>query len=289
MVGQFSKPIDSESVQTAKRGGRTTPAMIELRLVVLKDADTGKRLGIFTNNMTKPLYDIAWYMLQRWGKSENVFKELMARFNLNYHPGYDIKELENQPLVDNPDILLTKQAIQALKKEAVRLDKEILYAEVLLTQNAGKKLQNDLTKLQTKREVTKEDICAFEQKLATLPDKISIVELLQGKQVSRCDLEKKKLYDIMQMMAYHSRERLVEIFRECYNDRRDIKKVLDMITTKSGIVKLVGQTLMVILSGIENKKHRQAAIKLCQKLNEKRVTMTGGLNLKLSFHLADIP
>ena len=70
---------------------------------------------------------------------------------------------------------------------------------------------------------------------------------------------------------------------------RDIKKVLDMITTKSGIVKLVGQTLMVILSGIENKKHRQAAIKLCQKLNEKRVTMNGGLNLKLSFHLADIP
>jgi len=279
----------SESMQTAKRGGRETPTTIELRLVVLKDADTGKRLGIFTNNVTKPLYDIAWYMLQRWGKSENVFKELMAKFNLNYHPGYDIKELEKQPLVDNPDIALIKQAIQALKKETIRLDKEILYSEVLLSQNAGKKLKNDLTKLQTKREVTKEDLCAFEQKLASLPDKISIVELLQGKQVSRCDLEKKKLYDIMQMMAYHSRERLVEIFLDCYNDRRDIKKVLDMITTKSGIVKLVGQTLMVILSGIENKKHRQAATMLCQKLNEKRVTMTGGLNLKLSFHLAEIP
>ena len=279
----------SESVQTAKRGGRETPTRIELRLVVLKDADTGKRLGIFTNNVTKPLYDIAWYMLQRWGKSENVFKELMAKFNLNYHPGYDIKELEKQPLVDNPDILLTKQAIQALKKEVVRLDKEILYAEALLPPNAGKKLQDDLTKLRTKREVVKVEAIAFEEKLTQLPDKVSIADLLHGKQMSRCDLEKKKLYDIMQMMAYHSRERLVEIFRECYSDRRDIKKVLDMITTKSGIVKLVGQTLMVILSGIENKKHRQAAIKLCQKLNEKRVTMNGGLNLKLSFHLADIP
>lgn len=65
----------SESMQTAKRGGRKTPTMIELRLVVLKDADTGKRMGIFTNNVTKPLYDIAWYMLQRWGKSENVFTD----------------------------------------------------------------------------------------------------------------------------------------------------------------------------------------------------------------------
>ena len=145
-------------------------------------------------------------------QSENVFKELMARFNLNYHPGYDIKELEKQPLVDNPDIVLTKQAIQALKNEAVRLDKEILYAEALLPPNAGKKLQDDLTKLRTKREVAKEEAIAFEQKLVQLPDKVSIADLLHGKQMSRCDLEKKKLYDIMQMMAYHSREPMATIF-----------------------------------------------------------------------------
>jgi transposase len=281
--------IVSESVQTAKRDGRETPTSIELRLVVLQDADTGKRLGIFTSNTSKPLYDIAWYMLQRWGKSENVFKELMARFNLNYHPGYDIKELEKQPLVDNPDSTLTKQAIHALKKEAAIIDKEIVYTEAMLSKDNRKKLRDELTQWQSKREKTKQDTIAFEQKLAELPDKVSIVELLQGKQMSRCDLEKKKLYDLMQMMAYHSRERLVEIFRDCYTDRRDIKKVLDMITTKAGIVKLVGQTLMVILRGIENRRHREAAIKLCRKLNEIGVTMNGGLNLTLSFHLADIP
>ncbi len=47
-------------------------------------------------------------------------------------------------------------------------------------------------------------------------------------------------------MVYNSRERLVEIFKDCYNDHRDIKKVLDMITRKSGLVKLVGQTLMIM-------------------------------------------
>lgn len=71
--------------------------------------------------------------------------------------------------------------------------------------------------------------------------------------MSRCDLEKKKLYDLMQFLAYHSRERLVEIFNECYDDNRDIKRVLDMITTMSGVVKLVGSTLMIILNQIENK------------------------------------
>lgn len=100
-----------ESFQTAQKDGRSQPATIELRMVVLEKLKTGKRIAIYTNNKDKPLSDIAYYMLNRWGDSENVFKELMARFNLNYHPGYDIKELENQPLVDNPDIALIRATL----------------------------------------------------------------------------------------------------------------------------------------------------------------------------------
>ncbi len=61
----------------------------------------------------------------------------------------------------------------------------------------------------------------------------------------------------MQFMAFHSRERLVEIFRDCYDDHRDVKPVLDMITTRAGYIKLIGQTLFVILDWIENKKYRK--------------------------------
>ena len=104
------------------------------------------------------------------------------------------------------------------------------------------------------------DIIGFEDKLAQLPEKVSIIDYLKGKPMSRCDLKKKKLYDLMQFMAYNSRERLVELFRDCYHDHRDVKPVLDMITRKAGYIKLVGQTLVVVLDWIENKKHRQAAI-----------------------------
>jgi hypothetical protein len=44
-------------------------------------------------------------------------------------------------------------------------------------------------------------------------------------------------------MAFHSRERLVEVFRNCYDDHRDIKKVVDMITTRGGYIKLVDSAL----------------------------------------------
>lgn len=281
--------VATESVQTAKEGGRTNPTSIELRLVVLKDVDTSKRIGIYTNNTERPFYDIAYYMLQRWGDSENFFKEMTARFNLNYHPGYDINELERQPLVENPDIALTRKAIQILKKEAKELEDQILLTEAKLMKHKDKRLVSKLSKLRNSFEEKNRDISEFERKLASLPDKVSIMDILQGRPMNRCDLEKKKLYDFMQFMAFHSRERLVEIFRHCYNDYRDIKQVLDMITSKAGYIKLIGQTLVVVLGWIENKKHREAAERLCHLLNQKGISLVGRLSVKLFFRVSRIP
>lgn len=288
MVAEEKRTV-TESVQTASNDGRKTPSSIDVRLVVLKDIDTGRRLGVFTNNTTKPAYDIAFYMLQRWGKSENVYKDLMATFNLNYHPGYDIKELEQQPLVDNPEIALIRKAVKILKKEVQAIQDEILLTEAKLLKRQDKRNVKKLSDLQTELAEKQQDIANFEQKISTLPDKVSIIDVLKGRPMSRCDLEKKKLYDLMQFMAYHSRERLVEIFQECYDDHRDINKVLQMITRRSGLVKLVGNTLIVMLEWIENRKYRQAAKQLCRKLNQLNFTMVGPLNLNLSFHVVRFP
>ncbi len=278
-----------ESVQTAKREGRSEPTSIELRMVVLENIETGKRIAIYTNNKEKPLSDIAYYMLNRWGDSENIFKEMMARFNLNYHPGYDIKELENQPLVDNPDIALIKKAIRILKKEIEELEKEIILAQVKEEKRPDKRRRAKISTMKDSIIENNKDIAGFEDKLSQLPVKISIIDLLKGRSMSRCDLEKKKLYDLMQFMAYNSRERLVEIFRDCYSDHRDVKPVLDMITRRAGYIKMCGETLIVVLDWIENKKHRKAAIQFCQLLNQKGIKMAGRLKLKLAFFVSKHP
>ena len=278
-----------ESVQTAKREGRPEPTSIELRMVVLENIETGKRIAIYTNNEEKPLSDIAYYMLNRWGDSENIFKEMMARFNLNYHPGYDIKELENQPLVKNPDIALIKKAIRILKKEIEELEKEIILAQVKEEKRSDKRRRAKISTMKDSITEKNEDIAGFADKLSQLPIKISIIDLLKGRSMSRCDLEKKKLYDLMQFMAYNSRERLVEIFRGCYSDHRDVKPVLDMITRSAGYIRLFGQTLIVVLDWIENKKHRKAAIQFCRLLNQKGIRMAGRLKLKLAFFVSKYP
>jgi transposase len=279
----------SESIQTAQKEGRSHATSLELRLVILQDLQTGRRLGIYTSNTSRPASDIAYFMLQRWGTSENFFKEMMDRFNLNYHPGYDIRELEHQPLVNNPDIVLIKKAIPVLKKEVQDQEKDILLIQARLNQRQDKRLVEKLANLHRKLEEKKKDLALLKEKLAILPDKVSIIDLLKGKPMSRCDLEKKKLYDLMQFMAFHSRERLVSILKKCYDDKRDVKKVLDMITTRGGYIKLIGQTLVVILDWIENKKHRDAATCFCRLLNEMSINLVGRLKVRLSFHLSKIP
>lgn len=288
IVGDTIRDV-SESIQTAKKEGRSKPVSMRLRMVVLENAETGKRIGIFSSNFDKPAWEIARHMLSRWGDSENVFKELMSRFNLNYHPGYDIKELEKQPLVNNPDIALIKKAIQALNKDVEALEQEILVTEAKQTLKSDKRRIHKLLKINEKLSEKKEDIEGFKKKLSQLPEKISIIEILKGKAMSRCDLEKKRLYDLMQFMAYNSRERLVEMFKTCYDDHRDVKKVLDMITQRAGYIKLSGKTLIVVLDWIENKKHRKAAKRFCNVLNQYGIMMEGHMNLKLSFHISQFP
>ena len=90
----------------------------------------------------------------------------------------------------------------------------------------------------------------------------------------------------MQFMVLHSYERLEEIFIKYYNDQQDIKQVLRMIAKKSGFIKLVGDTLIVVLEKIELKKYRQAATALCRELNSMNITTSGPIKMKLFFYVS---
>jgi transposase len=276
----------SESIQTARKEGRDRPIKIPLRLVVMENIDTGERMGIYTNNKHKAASDIAYYMLNRWGDSENLYKELMSKFNLNYHPGYDIDDLENQPFVDNPDMALIKEAIKIFQQEIDQLVAAQQDVQNRLSQRRDKRLTKKLSKIVKELEQKKHEQNNFEAKLQSLPEKVSIVELLNGKKMSRCDLEKKKLYDLMQFMVLHSYERLEDLFRTSYQDKRDIKPVLRMITNQPGYLKLIGDTLIVLLDRIDLNKYRLAAQQLCHQLNRMNIELKGRVNMKLYFYIS---
>ena len=122
-----------------------------------------------------------------------------------------------------------------------------------------------------------------------MPDKVSIIEVLRDKPMNKADLEKKKIYELIQMIAFHSREHLVSLFRSCYDDPRDVKQILTKITRLAGYVKLAGETLVVLLDWIEDKKHREAAIRFCHLINGMSPKLKGHINFKLYFRISSIP
>lgn len=288
LIAEKSRVI-REAVSTAQKEGRQKPSSLKVRMVVFKEVNDGAPIAMYTSDHQRPASDIAYYMLSRWGESENFFKEIMSLYNFNYHPGYDMKELEEQPLVDNPEIKTIKKTMKGIKEKIGQLVYEREQTENKRRVRKDIRLDRKMMKLQSEIDELNEEVSRFNEKLKEIPEKISIMELLKGKPMNRADLEKKKLYDLIQMLAFHCREHLVQIFRSCYEDARDIKQVLTKITRLPGYVKLKGRTLIVLLDWIEDKKHREAAIKFCHLINSMTPKLSGRMEFKLFFRVSSVP
>jgi hypothetical protein len=283
------KKLIRESISTAQKDGRETITSLQVRMVVFKELNNATPVAIYTSEREKPAGDIAYYMLHRWGESENFFKEIMSLYNFNYHPGYDLKELEEQPLVVNPEVKTIKKTIKGIKQKIGKLVFEKQQTENKLKNRKDIRLNKKLDKLHKEIDEFSQELSNFIEKLKEIPEKISILELLQGKPMNKANLEKKKIYDLIQMIAFHSREYLIQIFRSRYKDTRDVKQVLTKITKLPGYVKLMGKTLIVLLDWIEDRKHREAAEKFCHLINSLSPKLKGRMEFNLFFRVSSVP
>jgi len=287
-IGEKTKEV-RESISTALKEGRTETTSIEVRMVVFKEEGKDRPVAIYTSNREKPAPDIAAHMLSRWGESENFFKEMMSLYNFNYHPGYDLKELEEQPLVDNPEVKTIKKTIKGIKEKLGQLTFAKHQVEAAIRTCKDIRLEKKAQGIQGEMDKYSKDLDGFQAALKELPEKVKITEVLAGRPMNKADLEKKKTYDLLQMVAYHSREHLVSLFRSCYDDPRDVKQILTKVTKLPGYVKLVGKTLVVLLDWIENKKHRSAAEKFCHLVNAMSPKLRGRMKFNLFFKISALP
>lgn len=283
-----------ESANTAKKEGREERSRIKVRMVIIRivDEETGKQIGgrlsVVTSNKDRSAWQIAYFMLNRWGKIENFFKEAMAIFNFDYQPGYAISEMQEQPLFDNPQVRIIKSAVKTIEKEIRRMEGEMAILQLEYQKKAKDKVMKKIKNIETQKQEKIEDKGGLEKRLEQLPAKVTLESLLD-RPMSHCDLQKKRLYDLMQIIAYHARERLLEEFRQCYNRTQDVKQILDKITNKGGYLRLIGNTLVILLDWIERPAHRQAAENLCQRLNKLGVMTQGRLHFRLHFAVAHRP
>jgi hypothetical protein len=264
-----------DTIRTIKEGrsksnrGRKLKRL-KVRMIVLWRLATNKKSALYTNDFGSPTEQLAEPMARRWGAQENIFQKMMRRYNLNYHPGYYLEELIDQPLVDNPQIKKLKKTIKKLELSIIR-DKSNLATRLLNLKNANisvEKYRKRQVKLLGEIREREKELDRLKQELVSLPPKISILEVLAGKKMSQFDLEKKKIYDVIQIAAYNSEQMLLDLLKKHYHNNRDIEQILDKIINHGGSIKLYNGKLYVLLDPIATPRYRQAAVGLCQEINQ---------------------
>jgi hypothetical protein len=279
----FSVIIDDKPVKyklydtiTTIKEGRTQANQgrklktLTVRMIVLWRLSTDKKTALYVNDFQSPMERLAEPMIRRWGAQENIFQKMMRRYNLNYHPGYYLEELINQPLVNNPDIKKIKKSIKQLELAIIK-DKSHLATRLLnLTRGniSIEQYRNRQAKSLSNIKEKQQRLDQLKRELETVPAKISIVELLAGQKMSHFDLEKKKIYDVIQIIAYNSEQMLLALFGKYYHDKRDSEQILDKIINHGGAIKLYNGTLYVLLDPIATPRYRRAAMELCQEINQ---------------------
>jgi len=256
----------------------------KIRSLTVIHPESKKRSEILTNDWNSQAKEAVQIMFSRWGQ-ENFFKIMKERYHLNYFPGYDIEEIENQPLVKNPKLLGAKRAKKKLKVELARIRK------TLVTRFTAKK-KNVISLAQYKQrqaslinemEILKERIVQINREMKKLPPRISALEVYSKRRFSICDFEKKRFFDLIKIVAHNIEQEMSKAFSSYYT-RKDCYQVMRMVLERTTKVKLVNNdTLLVKIKDLGTDRMNQLARRFLTEINNLGSRTLDKFQLKLLF------
>jgi transposase len=265
---------------------RTMNKYGKIRAVVIQSGRDKKRAAIYTNGTAEELgaERIVQLICGRWGE-ENAIKELLHKHLINYTPGYVLEELEEQPLVENPEHRELKKQRAGLVSELNRLKIEL--ADHLLEPPANKRG----TPSRSQKEVM-DDIAVIEGKilladdqLEKLPSEIRFDEAHAGEKLLKLNHEKKRFLDCIKVFVCNSRAEMCRLLLEHYDRPKEVIPALAMIVERTGYVKLAGGRLEVTLRRFTDREIDYAARHLCEDLNRMQPVTLDKFHLPIRYHV----
>lgn len=247
---------------------RTMSKYGKIRAVVIQNARDQKRAAIYTNGAAEEIgaERIVQAICRRWGE-ENAIKELLYKHLINYTPGYVLEELQEQPLVDNPELRELKKQRAGLVSELNRLKIEL--ANHVLKPAAKKRrtlprsekeVRDDITVLEGK-------ILLADEQLDKLPSEVRFDEAHAGEKLLKLNHEKKRFLDCIKVFVCNLKAGMCHLLLKHYDWQKEVVPALAMIVQRTGYVKLEAGRLEVTLRRFANREIDYAARHLCEDLN----------------------
>jgi len=259
-----------------------------IRAIVIQSGKIRKRSVIYTNAKDTEIdaEKIIELLCRRWGE-ESLIKELMLKHLINYSPGYVFEELEEQPMVDNPEI---KQLKKEKAGRATELHKLKLQLADWIIKQPDKAAFEDLkeTKIQLLADIAKTDneILLLNRQIDKTPKKIRFDQINDGARLLKLNYEKKRFLDCIKVFAYNLEKKMCGLLLNYYDKQKEVLPALSMIVNRGGYVKLEAGELKVQLRRFINSEIDYAARHICEDFNRMNPVTSDNHRLPIRYEVS---
>ncbi len=244
-----------------------------MRAIILLVPGSKKRIAILTNDLLRDKKEIAFLMINRWGQ-ENFFKLMKKDYHIDYHPGYDTKEIESAPLIKNPQYDRISKTIKKINTLITKASAELgrKAQQSKLKHQSLSRLEEKNQRLINKIYSLKAQKKRWMKRRGDTPKKISLKEACLHQSLKELDLEKKAILDSVKITAYNLQRHLMQLINRSTRSNNDDSSVntydiIKQITKRGARLKLSYNTLYVTIGYFNDKQIQKIAEKLCEYLN----------------------
>jgi len=195
-------------------------------------------------------------------------------YYIDYHPGYDTKEIESAPLIKNPHYYRISKTIKKINALITKASAELgrKTNQSRLKHQPLSRLKENNQRLIGKIHSLKAQKKRWMKRRSDTPKKISLKEAYLHQNLKELDLEKKAILDSVKITAYNLQRYLMQSINRSTMSNNDVSSVntydiIKQITNRGAKLKLSYHTLYVTIGYFNEKQIQKIAEKLCEYLN----------------------
>ena len=245
--------------------------------------DDGHQTAVITTSEKLPLLAVAHRMFSRW-RQENFFRYMRHEFALDHLCTYEVEPADPKREMAHPErAALTKRLTKARGSLAQLENKRF-------DMRPGGRVRVGQRKLSERAldqviESRDEEIERLELRIAALPDRVPLDQVLDPSEIVRLERERKVLVDAIKLIAYRAESALARVIEPFFvRHDEESRKFLKSVFAATADILPERETgrLTVRFHGLANPRATRALGELCALVNE-HATLYPGTNLRLHF------
>lgn len=257
---------------------------------VRRKTSTGHQTSIITTNQKLSIEDIAIHMFSRWAQ-ENFFRYMRQDYDFDKMAQYAVEQIDGDFKVVNPEY---NKLDYKIKKVREKISRRLANLYILEHESVNSKLE-DTTKsnikivnIEKELELLRENEQELLNIRATISYKIKVKDMPEESKYNRLHLESKHFLNIIKMICYRAETSFANLLAPHYTKSINEKRMLTKAIIKANIDLIpsyTNKTLTVKLYSLATPKDNKAAKKMCEILNQYKVSYPG-TDMQLIYKMA---